>query len=59
MSETRKLAAILVADVVGCSLLMGEDEARAVRAVGERRTVQFVTRLLLRMVLRCLRGGRS
>jgi hypothetical protein len=31
MSEIRKLAAIPVADVVGYSLLMGEDEARAVR----------------------------
>jgi hypothetical protein len=28
MSETRKLAAILAADVVGYSRLMGEDEAR-------------------------------
>jgi class 3 adenylate cyclase len=27
MSETRKLAAILVADVVGHSRLMGDDEA--------------------------------
>jgi class 3 adenylate cyclase len=27
MSETRKLAAILAADVVGYSQLMGEDEA--------------------------------
>jgi len=27
MSETRKLAAILAADVVGYSRLMGEDEA--------------------------------
>jgi class 3 adenylate cyclase len=27
MSETRKLAAILVADVVGYSRLMGDDEA--------------------------------
>ena len=28
MSETRKLAAILVADVVGCSRLAGADEER-------------------------------
>jgi len=28
MSETRKLAAILVADVVGCSRLAGADEDR-------------------------------
>ena len=27
MSETRKLAAILVTDVVGCSSLMSEDES--------------------------------
>ena len=29
MSETRKLAAILVTDVVGCSSLMSEDEVGA------------------------------
>ncbi len=28
MSETRKLAAILVADIVGCSRLAGSDEER-------------------------------
>ena len=41
MSETRKLAAILAADVVGYSRLMGEDEvgtARAVRAHREAAT---------------------
>ena len=32
MSETRKLAAILFADVVGYSRLMGEDEAGTARA---------------------------
>ena len=37
MSETRKLAAILVADVVGYSRLMGEDEAGTARAVREHR----------------------
>jgi adenylate cyclase len=37
MSETRKLAAILVADVAGYSRLMGEDEAGTARAVRERR----------------------
>ena len=37
MPETRKLAAILAADVVGYSRLMGEDEAGTARAVGERR----------------------
>ncbi len=31
MSETRKLAAILVTDVVGCSSLMSEDEVGAAR----------------------------
>ncbi len=37
MAETRKLAAILAADVVGYSRLMGEDEAGTARAVRERR----------------------
>ena len=37
MPETRKLAAILVADVVGYSRLMGEDEAGTARAVREHR----------------------
>jgi adenylate cyclase len=37
MSETRKLAAILAADVVGYSRLMGQDEAGTARAVRERR----------------------
>jgi adenylate cyclase len=37
MSETRKLAAILAADVVGYSRLMGEDEAGTAKAVRERR----------------------
>jgi TolB-like protein/class 3 adenylate cyclase len=36
-SETRKLAAILAADVVGYSRLMGEDEAGTARAVREHR----------------------
>jgi TolB-like protein/class 3 adenylate cyclase len=36
-AETRKLAAILAADVVGYSRLMGEDEARTARAVREHR----------------------
>jgi TolB-like protein/class 3 adenylate cyclase len=37
VSETRKLAAIVAADVVGYSRLMGEDEAGTARAVRERR----------------------
>jgi adenylate cyclase len=37
MSQTRKLAAILAADVVGYSRLMGEDEAGTARAVREHR----------------------
>ena len=37
MAETRKLAAILFADVVGYSRMMGEDEAGTVRAVRDRR----------------------
>ncbi len=36
-AETRKLAAILAADVVGYSRLMGEDEAGTARAVREHR----------------------
>jgi hypothetical protein len=43
----------MAVDVVGFSL-MGEDGSGAERPVGERRTVQFVTRLLLRMVSRVL-----
>src|SRR6516225_10238305 len=37
MSEVRRLAAILAADVVGYSRLMGEDEAGTARLVRERR----------------------
>jgi hypothetical protein len=37
MSETRKIAAILAADVVCYSRLMGEDEAGTARAVQEHR----------------------
>jgi TolB-like protein len=37
MSETRKLAAILAADVVGYSSLMGEDEVGTARVVREHR----------------------
>jgi adenylate cyclase len=37
MSEIRKLAAILAADVVGYSSLMGQDEAGTARAVRENR----------------------
>jgi TolB-like protein/class 3 adenylate cyclase/Flp pilus assembly protein TadD len=37
MPETRKLAAILFADVVGYSRLMGEDESGTARAVREHR----------------------
>jgi TolB-like protein/class 3 adenylate cyclase len=37
MSETRKLAAILAADIVGYSRLMGEDEAGTAKVVRERR----------------------
>jgi len=37
MSENRKLAAILAADVVGYSRLMGEDEAGTARAVRDHR----------------------
>jgi TolB-like protein/class 3 adenylate cyclase len=39
VSETRKLAAILAADVVGYSRLMGEDEAGTAKIVRERREV--------------------
>jgi class 3 adenylate cyclase len=34
MAENRRLAAILAADVVGYSRLMGEDETRALPARG-------------------------
>ena len=37
MAEVRRLAAILAADVVGYSRMMGEDEAGTARAVRERR----------------------
>jgi class 3 adenylate cyclase len=37
VSETRKLAAIVAADVVGYSRLMGDDEAGTARAVREHR----------------------
>ena len=37
MSETRKLVAILAADVVGYSRLMGQDEAGTAKIVRERR----------------------
>src|SRR3984885_8483737 len=37
MGETRKLAAIMVVDVVGYCRLMGEDEAGTARAVREHR----------------------
>ena len=39
MSQTRRLAAILAADVAGYSRLMGQDEAGTVRALREHRTV--------------------
>ena len=59
MAETRKLVAIMVIEGVGYSRMMDENEAGKRRRVGERRIVQFVTRLLLCMVLRCLGDGRS
>jgi class 3 adenylate cyclase len=37
MSQTRRLAAILAADVAGYSRLMGEDESGTVRALREHR----------------------
>jgi hypothetical protein len=37
MTAARRLAAILAADVVGYSRLMGEDEAGTARAVSEHR----------------------
>ena len=37
MTAARRLAAIIAADVVGYSRLMGEDEAGTARAVSERR----------------------
>jgi hypothetical protein len=58
MTKTRRLAAIMAVDVIGYSRPMGE-ESWAARLVGERRTTQFVTCLLSRMVLRCLGDWRS
>jgi hypothetical protein len=49
----------MVIEGVGYPRMMDENEAGKRRRVGERRIVQFVTRLLLRMVLRCLGDGRS
>ncbi len=40
MTAARRLAAILAADVVGYSRLMGEDEARTARSVRNRRFVR-------------------
>ena len=37
MSASRRLAAVLAADVVGYSRLMGEDEAGTAKAVREHR----------------------
>ena len=34
MADSRKLAAIMALDVVGCARLMGEDEAGTARTVG-------------------------
>ncbi len=42
MTAARRLAAILAADVVGYSRLMGEDEAGTARAVSERRFPPFL-----------------
>lgn len=39
--SSRKLAAVLVADVVGYSRLMGEDETRTLKALRELRTESF------------------
>jgi len=44
LSETRKLAAILAADVVGYSRLMGEDEAGTAKLVRERREARRKSR---------------
>ena len=71
MSETRRLAAILAADVVGYSRLMGDDEAGTARAVREHREAAtpivrgFGGRLVKTMgdgvllgISVCRRGGR-
>ncbi len=42
MAQTRRLAAILAADVVGYSRLMGEDEAGTAKAVREHREAATV-----------------
>jgi adenylate cyclase len=43
MTASRKLAAILAADVVGYSRMMGEDEAGTAKAVRERREAAVPT----------------
>jgi class 3 adenylate cyclase len=40
MTAAPKLAAVLAADVVGYSRMMGEDEARTAKAVRARRRAQ-------------------
>jgi class 3 adenylate cyclase len=44
MTAARRLAAILAADVVGYSRLMGEDEAGAAKLVRERRDATAIVR---------------
>ena len=52
MTETRHLAAILAADVVGYSRLMGEDEAGTARAVREHREAADADRSRIRRAAR-------
>jgi hypothetical protein len=42
MAETRKLAAIMAVDVVGCSRLLGEDGVGMARTVSEHRDVAHI-----------------
>ena len=66
MSEGRKVAAILVADIVGYSRLMGEDEAGTAQAVSEHREAArpmtfngFVTFAHFTCQHRCALKGRT
>ena len=43
MSQSRRLAAILAADVAGYSRLMGADEAGTARMLREHRTAQSLS----------------
>ena len=57
MSEIRKLAAILVADIVGYSRLAGADEDRILSRLRALRTLKRRARRLQELKLRLCRGS--